>query len=67
MYLPLLFTLSKMLFHFVCHGTGGQSSKATAASAIAKFSAGGKETKKKDLGIRYLNASKRPDTHCRRA
>lgn len=31
--------------------TGGQMSKATPASAIAKFAAGGKKTKKKDLGM----------------
>ncbi len=31
--------------------TGGQTSKATPASAIAKFSAGGKHTSKKDLGM----------------
>lgn len=31
--------------------TGGQTSKATPASAIAKFSAGGKQTSKKDLGM----------------
>ena len=31
--------------------TGGQMSKATPTSAIAKFAAGGKKTKKKDLGM----------------
>lgn len=31
--------------------TGGQMSKATPASAIAKFAAGGKKTAKKDLGM----------------
>ena len=35
--------------------TGGQSSKATAAAAIAKFSAGGKVTKKKDLGLMAMS------------
>ena len=35
--------------------TGGQSSKATAAGAIAKFSAGGKVTKKKDLGMMAMS------------
>lgn len=35
----------------VYSNTGGQSSKSTAASAVAKFSASGKETKKKDLGM----------------
>ena len=34
----------------VYSNTGGQTSKATPLSAIAKFSAGGKPTKKKDLG-----------------
>ena len=34
----------------VYSNTGGQSSKATPASATAKFSAGGKRTAKKDLG-----------------
>lgn len=33
----------------VYSNTGGQSSKATAAGAIAKFAASGKDTKKKDL------------------
>ncbi|MFD1486299.1 pyruvate:ferredoxin (flavodoxin) oxidoreductase [Lacticaseibacillus baoqingensis] len=31
--------------------TGGQMSKATPASAVAKFAAGGKQTAKKDLGL----------------
>ncbi len=35
----------------VYSNTGGQSSKATPTGAIAKFAAGGKETKKKDLGM----------------
>ncbi len=39
----------------VYSNTGGQSSKATAAAAIAKFSAGGKETKKKDLGLMAMS------------
>lgn len=34
----------------VYSNTGGQSSKATPAAAIAKFAAGGKEVRKKDLG-----------------
>ncbi len=34
----------------VYSNTGGQSSKATPAAAVAKFAAGGKEVKKKDLG-----------------
>ena len=34
----------------VYSNTGGQASKATAAAAIAKFAAGGKEVRKKDLG-----------------
>ena len=34
----------------VYSNTGGQSSKATPTAAIAKFAAGGKKTKKKDLG-----------------
>lgn len=34
----------------VYSNTGGQSSKATPTSAVAKFAAGGKRTKKKDLG-----------------
>ncbi|MBQ3104059.1 MAG: pyruvate:ferredoxin (flavodoxin) oxidoreductase [Oscillospiraceae bacterium] len=39
----------------VYSNTGGQSSKATAAAAIAKFAAGGKETKKKDLGMMAMS------------
>ncbi|WP_163653771.1 pyruvate:ferredoxin (flavodoxin) oxidoreductase [Listeria sp. PSOL-1] len=35
----------------VYSNTGGQTSKATPAAAIAKFSAGGKQTAKKDLGM----------------
>ncbi|MFA9398293.1 MAG: pyruvate:ferredoxin (flavodoxin) oxidoreductase [Clostridiaceae bacterium] len=35
----------------VYSNTGGQSSKATPTSAIAKFAAAGKRTKKKDLGM----------------
>ncbi|WP_426349104.1 pyruvate:ferredoxin (flavodoxin) oxidoreductase [Alloiococcus sp. CFN-8] len=35
----------------VYSNTGGQSSKATPTSAIAKFAASGKRTKKKDLGM----------------
>ena len=34
----------------VYSNTGGQSSKATPTAAVAKFAAGGKEVKKKDLG-----------------
>ena len=34
----------------VYSNTGGQSSKATPAAAVAKFAASGKKTKKKDLG-----------------
>lgn len=39
----------------VYSNTGGQSSKATATGAIAKFSAGGKIAKKKDLGLMALS------------
>ncbi|MDG1086660.1 MAG: thiamine pyrophosphate-dependent enzyme [Acidimicrobiales bacterium] len=35
----------------VYSNTGGQTSKATPRAAIAKFSAGGKQTAKKDLGM----------------
>ena len=35
----------------VYSNTGGQTSKSTPIGAIAKFSAGGKRTKKKDLGL----------------
>ena len=44
-----------MLDTEVYSNTGGQSSKATAAAAIAKFSAGGKVTKKKDLGLMAMS------------
>ena len=39
----------------VYSNTGGQASKSTAAGAIAKFAAGGKNTKKKDLGMMAMN------------
>ena len=39
----------------VYSNTGGQASKATAAGAIAKFAAGGKRTKKKDLGMMAMS------------
>mgnify|MGYP002509437509 CR=1 FL=1 len=39
----------------VYSNTGGQSSKATAAAAVAKFAAGGKETGKKDLGMMAMS------------
>ena len=39
----------------VYSNTGGQSSKATAAGAIAKFSASGKKVKKKDLGLMAMS------------
>ncbi|QAT49961.1 pyruvate:ferredoxin (flavodoxin) oxidoreductase [Caproiciproducens sp. NJN-50] len=39
----------------VYSNTGGQSSKSTAAGAIAKFAAGGKVTKKKDLGLMAMS------------
>ncbi|WP_298034258.1 pyruvate:ferredoxin (flavodoxin) oxidoreductase [uncultured Dysosmobacter sp.] len=39
----------------VYSNTGGQSSKSTAAGAVAKFSAGGKTTKKKDLGMMAMS------------
>lgn len=39
----------------VYSNTGGQTSKATPLSAIAKFSAGGKPTKKKDLGLMAMS------------
>ena len=35
----------------VYSNTGGQASKATKTGAVAQFAAGGKETKKKDLGM----------------
>ncbi|MCY6960714.1 pyruvate:ferredoxin (flavodoxin) oxidoreductase [Clostridium brassicae] len=39
----------------VYSNTGGQSSKATPQAAIAKFAAGGKLTKKKDLGMMAMS------------
>ncbi|HMM22048.1 MAG TPA: pyruvate:ferredoxin (flavodoxin) oxidoreductase [Selenomonadales bacterium] len=39
----------------VYSNTGGQSSKATAAGAIAKFASDGKKTKKKDLGLMAMS------------
>ena len=39
----------------VYSNTGGQSSKSTATGAIAKFAAGGKATKKKDLGMMAMS------------
>ncbi|MGN1014818.1 MAG: pyruvate:ferredoxin (flavodoxin) oxidoreductase [Butyricicoccus sp.] len=39
----------------VYSNTGGQASKSTAAAAIAKFAAGGKATKKKDLGMMAMS------------
>ena len=39
----------------VYSNTGGQASKSTAAGAIAKFAAGGKNTKKKDLGLMAMS------------
>ena len=39
----------------VYSNTGGQASKSTPASAVAKFDAGGKETKKKDLGMMAMS------------
>ncbi len=39
----------------VYSNTGGQASKATPASAVAKFAAGGKQTAKKDLGAIFMN------------
>lgn len=39
----------------VYSNTGGQSSKSTPQSAIAKFAAGGKQTKKKDLGMMAMS------------
>ena len=35
--------------------TGGQASKSTPFAAIAKFAAGGKMTKKKDLGLMFMS------------
>ena len=39
----------------VYSNTGGQSSKSTPTAAIAKFAAGGKNVKKKDLGAMLMN------------
>ncbi len=39
----------------VYSNTGGQSSKSTAAGAIAKFNSAGKNTKKKDLGMMAMS------------
>jgi pyruvate-ferredoxin/flavodoxin oxidoreductase len=39
----------------VYSNTGGQSSKATATGAIAKFNSAGKKTKKKDLGLMAMS------------
>lgn len=39
----------------VYSNTGGQSSKATGAAAIAKFASSGKRTKKKDLGMMAMS------------
>jgi len=39
----------------VYSNTGGQSSKATGAAAIAKFASSGKKTKKKDLGMMAMS------------
>jgi len=39
----------------VYSNTGGQSSKATPTAAIAQFAAGGKETRKKDLGVMMMS------------
>jgi pyruvate-ferredoxin/flavodoxin oxidoreductase len=39
----------------VYSNTGGQSSKATPTAAIAQFAAGGKNTKKKDLGLMAMS------------
>ena len=39
----------------VYSNTGGQSSKATPAAAIAKFAASGKKSKKKDLGMMAMS------------
>ena len=35
--------------------TGGQASKATPTSAVAKFAAAGKKIKKKDLGLMAMS------------
>jgi pyruvate-ferredoxin/flavodoxin oxidoreductase len=39
----------------VYSNTGGQSSKATGAAAVAKFASSGKKTKKKDLGMMAMS------------
>lgn len=39
----------------VYSNTGGQASKATPAAAVAKFASGGKEVKKKDLGLMAMS------------
>lgn len=39
----------------VYSNTGGQSSKATPTGSVAKFAAGGKRTKKKDLGMMAMS------------
>jgi pyruvate-ferredoxin/flavodoxin oxidoreductase len=39
----------------VYSNTGGQASKSTPRAAVAKFAAGGKATKKKDLGLMAMN------------
>ncbi|MEG1658631.1 MAG: pyruvate:ferredoxin (flavodoxin) oxidoreductase [Oscillibacter sp.] len=39
----------------VYSNTGGQSSKSTPTSAVAKFAAGGKQIAKKDLGAIFMN------------
>lgn len=39
----------------VYSNTGGQKSKATPRGAVARFAAGGKDTKKKDLGMYAMN------------
>ncbi len=39
----------------VYSNTGGQASKSTATGAVAKFCAGGKQTKKKDLGLMAMS------------
>lgn len=39
----------------VYSNTGGQASKSTPASAVAKFDAGGKKTRKKDLGMMAMS------------
>lgn len=39
----------------VYSNTGGQASKSTQVGAVAKFAAGGKERRKKDLGLHAIN------------